>query len=137
MRQFAEPVERFLEAQAANPKLFILPIIVLLLAMIAMRRFRCGAWPTAPECGALVSNSAGLYYGALIGMVLCFTNPPKFEYLSPNHQAMAGLFTVVLTAYYTIPRLYSLFAPDQPLSVPPDGEPVEETPVDRPDRILR
>lgn len=112
---------KFLQALSGN--LSLLPAIqIVSLAMLVLWRYaRYGSCPRAGECAVLIGSLLALYMAGTVLVVLAFTYPPRYEYLSQLHLKSAGLFTAIITIYQVGPGLRKLIIPEAPAASPERG----------------
>jgi hypothetical protein len=109
-----------LELFSRNLTLLAATQIALVVVLVLWRFSRYHAWPSQSECACLIAGLLALNMAGSVVLVLTFTYPPRFEYLSQLHLKSAGLFTAIMTLYHTLPGLRRVFFPEAP-SAPPGG----------------
>jgi hypothetical protein len=116
-----EQVIGLLQALSGNLSLLPLTQLAAVLMLVVWRRVKYGFVPRVGECAALAGHLLALYVAVLTMLVLTFTYPTKFEFLAPYHLALAGLYTVGITAYQVGPLLRKLIFPEAPGTSPEQG----------------
>lgn len=107
-----------LQAMSGNLSLLPATQIAALLTLWLWRRLKYRAVPSVGECASLIGGLLALYLAGTAMVVLTFTYPPRYEYLSQWQLKGAGLFTAVITLWHVCPGLRRLFVPEAPLGLP-------------------
>ena len=98
--------------------------LLLCAALACIRHFRSNSRPTIVEFLGGVLGLLSVYSGFTVAIVFLATKPPAFQFLSGDGLTLAGITTLVGTAYLGWRQIVASFFPPQPPPPPPKIEPI-------------